>query len=110
MATGNINLSVLDNVFSTSETYENAIIKEQELDNSDGFIRLIEFNSEIQANKLRNVKALCIYNESNVCAEIQYSYNEFKNDADTDVRNSVDLGGGGATSSRHRTELSCSRV
>ena len=50
MATGNINLSVLDNVFSTSETYENAIIKEQELDNSDGFISLIEFDPAVQPN------------------------------------------------------------
>ena len=76
MATGNINLSVLDNVFSTSETYENAMIKEQELDNSDTFVTLVEFSTSIASGKLKNAKALCIYNESNVCAEIQYLYNE----------------------------------
>ena len=104
MATGNINLSVLDNVFSTSETYENAMIKEQELDNSDTFVTLVEFSTSIASGKLKNAKALCIYNESNVCAEIRYLYNEFKDNSNTDERNAVDLGGG-ATGLRYRTEL-----
>ena len=104
MATGNINLSVLGNVFSAGKSYSDQVISTQEVDNTDGFINILEMSTTKGINNLANVKALCIYNKSNVCAEIEFAYQEWKDNSNTDDANSVDTGGG-ATVLRYSTML-----
>ena len=104
MATGNINLSVLGNVFTRSKSYTNIFQNSQEVDNTDGFINILSVSTTKGANTVSNIKAVCVYNESNVGAELQLTYQEWKNNSNTDDANSVDLGGG-ATSTRYITML-----
>ena len=104
MATGNINLSVLGNVFSIGKGYTDQVISTQEVDNTDGFINILTLSTTKGINTLSNLRALCIYNKSSVGAEIQLAYQEWKNNSNTDDANSVDLGGG-ATVTRYVTML-----
>ena len=102
MAQGNISLNVLGNVFSKSSSYKNVFTTIQEVDNTDGFINILSVSTTKGVNTVSNLKGLCIYNEGNVCAEIQLAYQEWKNNSNTDDANSVDLGGG-ATVTRYTT-------
>ena len=104
MATGNINLSVLGNVFTRSKSYTNIFQNSQEVDNTDGFINILSVSTTKGANTVSNIKAVCVYNESNVGAELQLTYQEWKNNSNTDDANSVDLGGG-ATVTRYATMI-----
>ena len=100
MATGNINLSVLGNVFTKAKSYTNIFENSQEVDNTDGFIDVLTVSATKGANTVSNIKALCVYNESNVGAELQFIYQDFLNNSNTDEANSVDLGPGSATVNR----------
>ena len=104
MATGNINLSVLGKVFTKSKSYTSIFDNSYEVDNTDGFIDVLTISTTKGANTVSNVKALCVYNESNVGAELQFTYQEWKNNSNTDDANSVDTGGGD-TVSRYSTML-----
>ena len=61
MATGNINLSVLGNVFSVGKGYTDQVISTQEVDNTDGFINILTLSTTKGINTLSNLRALCIY-------------------------------------------------
>ncbi len=104
MAQGNINLSVLGKTFSRGRDYNNVFENTQEVDNTDGFINLLTVSTTKGANTVSNLKALCIYNESSVGSELQFTYQEWKDNSNTDQANSVDTGGG-ATVTRYATML-----
>ena len=84
MATGNINLNVLGNNFTKTKSYANVYENTQEVDNTDGFINVLSVSTTKGANTVSNIKALCVYNQSNVGAELQFTYQEWKNNSNTD--------------------------
>ena len=101
----NVQLTVKDEVFSSARGYVEAINIEQEVDNSDGFVELVNFSSTKATNTLSASKGFCIYNRSSVAVEIQYKVVDWKDNSNTDEANSVDLGPGSATTTRYITEL-----
>ena len=104
MATGNISLTVNGNTFTKQKVYNSKFENIQEVDNTDGFINILTVSTTKGSNTVSNIKALCIHNESNVGVEIQFTFQEWKNNSNTDDKNSVDLGGG-ATVIRYATML-----
>jgi len=104
MAQSNINLSIDGNNFSKSKSYNNIYENVQEIDNSDGFVSVLSVSATKAANNVSNITAVCVYNQSNVGIELQFVYQEWKDNSNTDEKNSVDLGGG-ATSLRYTTML-----
>jgi|GEM_PF-2736357 len=104
MAQANINLSINGNSFSKSKAYNNIYENAQEIDNTDGFINILTVSTTKGANTVSNIKAVCVYNQGNVGAELQFTYQEWKNNSNTDDANSVDTGGG-ATVTRYATML-----
>jgi len=104
MAQGNINLTINGSNFAKQKTYNNIFENTQEVDNTDGFINVLTVSTTKGANTVSNVKALCVYNEGTVGAELQFTFQEWKNNSNTDDANSVDLGGG-ATVTRYTTLL-----
>ena len=56
------------------------------------------------ANTVSSIKALCVYNQSNVGIELQFTYNDWKDNSNVDEGNAVDLGSG-STSVRFATML-----
>mgnify|MGYP005814436129 FL=1 len=104
MAQGNINLTINGSNFAKQKTYNNIFENTQEVDNTDGFINVLTVSTTKGANTVSNVKALCVYNEGTVGVEIQFTYQEYKDNSNTDQGNSVDLGGG-ATVTRYATLL-----
>ena len=104
MAQANINLNINGNSFSKSKAYTNIYENTQEVDNTDGFINILSVSTTKAANTVSNIKAVCVYNQSNVGAELQFTYQEWKNNSNTDDANSVDTGGG-ATVTRYATIL-----
>ena len=104
MAQANINLSVGKNNFSKSKVYNNIYENVQEIDNSDGFVNVLSVSSTKAANNVSSITAVCVYNQSNVGVELQFVYQEWLNNSNTDEKNSVDLGGG-ATALRYATML-----
>ena len=104
MAQANINLSVNGNNFSKSKVYNNIYENVQEIDNTDGFINVLSVSTTKGANTVSNIKAVCVYNQSNVGVELQFTYQEWKDNSNTDDANSVDTGGG-ATVTRYATML-----
>ena len=104
MAQGNINLTMNGSSFGKQKIYNNIFENSQEIDNTDGFINVLTVSTTKGANTVSNIKALCIHNESTVGVELQFAYQEWKNNSNTDDANSVDLGGG-ATVTRYATML-----
>lgn len=104
MAQTNINLSVGKNNFSKSKVYNNIYENVQEIDNSDGFINVLSVSDTKAANTVSSIKALCVYNQSNVGIELQFTYNDWKDNSNVDEGNAVDLGSG-STSVRFATML-----
>ena len=105
MAQGNINLTVLGKAFTKAKAYTNLFQNSQEVDNTDGFINLLTVSTTKGANTVSNIKAVCVYNESNIGAEIQFVFQDWKDNSNTDEANSVDLGPGSATVNRYVTML-----
>ena len=104
MAQGNINLTINGSSFGKQKVYNNIFENSQEVDNTDGFISVLTVSTTKGANTVSNIKALCIYNEGTVGAEIQLKYQEWVASGGSDIRNSIDLGGG-ATATRYATML-----
>ena len=104
MAQANINLSVGKNNFSKSKVYNNIYENVQEIDNTDGFINVLTISDSKDTNSLSNIAAVCVYNQSNVGVELQFKYQEWKDNSNTDEQNAVDTGGG-ATNVRYATML-----
>ena len=104
MAQANINLSIDGNNFSKSKSYNNIYENVQEIDNTDGFINVLTISDSKDTNNLSNIAAVCVYNQSNVGVELQFKYQEWKDNSNTDEQNAVDTGGG-ATNIRYATML-----
>tara|TARA_R110001583_G_scaffold94064_1_gene237407 strand:- start:686 stop:2272 length:1587 start_codon:yes stop_codon:yes gene_type:complete len=90
--------------FSVSENYNEVFNLRQEVDNSDGFIKLIGSSASISAQNLQNVKSMVVKNHGRVSSEIQIKLTEYKNNSNVDDANSVDTGGG-ATVARYASFL-----
>ena len=90
---------------SLTKDYSDSFVLEQELDNTAAFITLSEFQKALGATSVNNAKAIIIKNISNVGAEVAYSVYDWKDSSNTDITNSVDVGGGGATRLRTWTQL-----
>jgi hypothetical protein len=105
MAQGNINLTINGSSFGKQKIYNNVFENSQEVDNTDGFINVLSVSTTKGANTVSSVKALCIYNEGTVGAEIQLITQDWKDNSNTDEANSVDLGPGSATVNRYITML-----
>ena len=104
MAQANISLNINGNSFSKSKAYNNIYEAVQELDNTDGFVTILTTSTTKAAATVGSIKAVCIYNQSNVGAELEFTYQEWKDNSNTDDANSVDTGGG-ATVLRYATML-----
>ena len=105
MAQGNINLTVNGSNFAKQKIYNNIFENVQEVDNTDGFINVLTVSTTKGANTVSNIKALCVYNQGNVGAELQFILQDWKDNSNTDEANSVDLGPGSATVNRYVTIL-----
>lgn len=101
----NTQLRLNNQAFTNTKIYNEQVDVQQEVDSTDGFIELLNFSTTKGTNTQTNSKGLCVYNMSNVCAEIQFKTTEWKNDSNTDIGNSVDLGPGSATTTRNETFL-----
>ena len=104
MAQANVSLNINGNSFSKSKAYNNIYEAVQELDNTDGFVTILTTSTTKAAATVGSIKAVCIYNQSNVGAELEFTYQEWKDNSNTDDANSVDTGGG-ATVLRYATML-----
>ena len=104
MAQANISLNINGNSFSKSKAYNNIYEAVQELDNTDGFVTILTTSTTKAVATVGSIKAVCIYNQSNVGAELEFTYQEWKDNSNTDDANSVDTGGG-ATVLRYATML-----
>jgi len=89
---------------SSSKTYKELFDLTQEVDNSDGFINIIQIGDAKGTNVVPSVEALCIQNTGSVGAEIQLKTMGWIDNSNTDDNNSVDLGEG-ATNYRYHTML-----
>tara|TARA_Y100001951_G_scaffold77513_1_gene64848 strand:- start:224 stop:1768 length:1545 start_codon:yes stop_codon:yes gene_type:complete len=104
MANVNVNLSLGKSAFTKAKGYNQVFENTQEVDNTDGFINLLSVSGTKGTATVASIKAFCVYNMGDVPAEIQFVYQEWKNNSNTDDANSVDMGGG-ATVNRYATML-----
>jgi len=104
MANVNVNLSLGQNAFSKSKNFNQVFENTQEVDNTDGFITMLSVSGTKGTAIVSSIKAFCIYNEGDVPAEVQFSYQEWKNNSNVDDANAVDMGGG-STNIRYATVL-----
>tara|TARA_Y100000401_G_scaffold73348_1_gene59322 strand:+ start:1034 stop:2581 length:1548 start_codon:yes stop_codon:yes gene_type:complete len=102
MANINVNLSLGNNSFSKSKGFNQVFENTQEVDNTDGFINLLSVTETKGTAAVASIKAFCIYNTGDVSAEVQFVFQEWKNNSNVDDANSVDMGGG-ATVNRYVT-------
>ena len=105
MAQGNINLTINGSSFAKQKNYNNIFENSQEVDNTDGFINVLTVSTTKGANTVSNIKALCVYNQGTVGAELQFIVQDWLDNSNTDEKNSVDLGPGSATVYRYITIL-----
>ena len=85
---------------SISKNYTDIFSIRQELDNADAFVTMVSGGSSKATNTLASAQAVLLKNISNVAAEILITVMDWVNNSNTDATNSVDVGGGGATSLR----------
>tara|TARA_Y100001951_G_scaffold105295_1_gene121582 strand:- start:2814 stop:4361 length:1548 start_codon:yes stop_codon:yes gene_type:complete len=104
MANVNVSLSLGQNAFSKSKNFNQVFENTQEVDNTDGFITILSVSATKGTSIVPSLKAFCIYNEGDVPAEVQFSYQEWKNNSNVDDANAVDMGGG-STNLRYATVL-----
>ena len=104
MANVNVNLSLGRNAFSKSKNFNQVFENTQEVDNTDGFINLLSVSGTKGTAIVPSIKAFCVYNMGDVPAEVQFTFQEWKNNSNVDDANSVDMGGG-ATVNRYVTML-----
>ena len=102
MANVNVNLTLGNNAFTKSKGYNQVFENTQEVDNTDGFINILSVSGTKGTATVPSIKAFCVYNTGDVPAEIQFVFQEWKNNSNVDDANSVDMGGG-ATVNRYVT-------
>ena len=104
MASVSVNLGLDGKVFRKNKIYNQVFENSQEVDSTDGFINLLSVSGTKGTATVPSIKAFCVYNEGDVSAEIQFKYQEWKNNSNVDDANSVDTGGG-ATVDRYSTMI-----
>ena len=102
MANVNVNLTLDNNSFTKNKAYNQVFENTQEVDNTDGFINILSVSSTKGTATVPSIKAFCVYNTGDVPAEVQFVFQEWKNNSNVDDDNSVDMGGG-ATNLRYIT-------
>ena len=104
MANVSVNLGLDGKVFRKNKAYNQVFENSQEVDSTDGFINILSVSGTKGTATVPSIKAFCVYNEGDVPAEIQFKYQEWKNNSNVDDANSVDTGGG-ATVDRYATMI-----
>ena len=94
MANVNVGLTLGNNAFTKSKGYNQVFENTQEVDNTDGFINILSVSGTKGTATVPSIKAFCVYNTGDVPAEIQFVYQEWKNNSNVDDANAVDTGGG----------------
>ena len=94
MANVNVGLTLGNNYFSKAKGYNQVFENTQEVDNTDGFINILSVSGTKGTATVPSIKAFCVYNTGDVPAEIQFVYQEWKNNSNVDDANAVDTGGG----------------
>ena len=102
MANVNVGLTLGNNAFTKGKGYNQVFENTQEVDNTDGFINILSVSGTKGTATVPSIKAFCVYNTGDVPAEIQFVFQEWKNNSNVDDANSVDMGGG-ATVNRYVT-------
>lgn len=102
MANVNINLKIGNRSYNKTKGFNQVFENKQEVDNTDGFINLMSVSRTKGTSTVPSISCMAIHNRSDVPAEIQVKLQEFKNNSNVDVPNSIDLGGG-ATVDRTET-------
>ena len=87
MANVNVNLSLGNNAFTKSKGYNQVFENTQEVDNTDGFINLLSVSGTKATATVPSIKAFCVYNMGDVPVEIQFVYQEWKNNSNVDDAN-----------------------
>ena len=104
MANLNATLSLGGHTFSVSKNYSQVYENITEVDNTDGFINVLTVSGTKGANTVPSLKTFCVQNTGGCAAEIQFLYQEWKNNSNVDDANAVDLGGG-STNLRYVTMI-----
>ena len=91
--------------YSLTENYTETFSVRQEVDNSDGFIKLLGSSTSISAQNLQDVKSMVIKNNGLVGAEIQFKVTDYADSSDVDNANSIDISGDGASTTRQTSFL-----
>ena len=105
MATGNISLSVSGSRLSKTVSFTKLVESVHEVDNTDGFIDILSSSTTKGVINVSTIKSLALYNQGTVCAEVQFIYQDWKDNSNVDEANSVDLGPGSATTNRYVSHL-----
>ena len=88
--------------FQSTSGYTQVIDVEQDVDNTDGFIEVINFSSTKGTSTIPSAKSLCVYNQSSVAIEVQLKTAGWKDGgSNSDTTNSVDVSGDGASVNRY---------
>ena len=106
MATTNIQLNVGGRTFTKPKAYSSVIDRDFEVNHSqdaDDYMTIYTSSSGLGVTSLQSLKCFCLYNKSNVGVEIQIQNQDWKNDSNIDVDNSVDVSGAGASNDRFHT-------
>ena len=101
MAQANINLSIDNNNFSKSKTYNNIYENTQEIDNTDTFNTVLTVDDGTALGTIGSIKALCLYNQGNVSIELRVQTNGYYFDGRDELASvDMDAGGSGGTTNR----------
>ena len=99
---------------NVDKTYTDSFVLEQELSDTDAFIKLSGFSKAIGSLSVANAKAIVVKNISNIAAELMIETYDWRSDSHStpelqDIQNSIDINaeaaGGGATALRHISVL-----
>ena len=104
MANVNVGLTLGNNAFTKGKGYNQVFENPQEVDNTDGFINILSVSGTKGTATVASIKAFCVYNTGDVPAEVQFVFQEWKNNSNVDDANAVDTGGG-STNLRYVTMI-----
>ena len=89
MANLNATLSLGGHTFSVSKNYSQVYENITEVDNADGFINVLTVSGTKGANTVPSLKTFCVQNTGGCAAEIQFLYQEWKNNSNVDDQNAA---------------------
>ena len=89
MANLNATLSLGGHTFSVSKNYSQVYETITEVDNADGFINVLTVSGTKGANTVPSLKTFCVQNTGGCAAEIQFLYQEWKNNSNVDDQNAA---------------------